>query len=94
HDSFSGEGLLDYPHYTRPPVFRGHGIPEVLLSGHHKKIEEWRRRQSLERTLKRRPDIIENVLPQLREEERQFIKELRARLQQDSCDNAETQREP
>jgi tRNA (guanine37-N1)-methyltransferase len=51
-------GLLEYPHYTRPPVFRGREVPEVLLSGHHGKIEAWRREQALERTKKRRPDLL------------------------------------
>lgn len=56
-DSHSG-GLLEHPHYTRPPEFRGHGIPEILLSGHHAKLEQWRREQSLARTLARRPDLL------------------------------------
>ena len=53
--------LLEYPQYTRPPVFRGREVPEVLLSGHHARIEEWRRRQSLERTLRHRPDLLEQA---------------------------------
>jgi len=56
-DSFS-DGLLEYPHYTRPEVFRGMKVPEILLSGDHAKIAEWRRRQSLERTKKWRPDLL------------------------------------
>jgi tRNA (guanine37-N1)-methyltransferase len=52
-------GLLDYPQYTRPAEFRGHAVPAVLLSGHHGEIEKWRRRQVLERTAERRPDLIE-----------------------------------
>jgi tRNA (guanine37-N1)-methyltransferase len=52
-------GLLDYPQYTRPAEFRGMGVPSVLLSGHHKDIERWRRRQALARTLERRPDLLE-----------------------------------
>lgn len=56
-DSFS-DGLLEYPHYTRPPEFRGWTVPEVLLSGHHAEIDKWRRRQSLERTLSRRPELL------------------------------------
>jgi tRNA (guanine37-N1)-methyltransferase len=50
--------LLEYPQYTRPPEFRGQGIPEVLMSGHHAKIEAWRRRESVRRTLRRRPDLL------------------------------------
>ena len=56
HDS-----LLEYPQYTRPEVFRGMEVPEVLLSGHHKNIEEWRRQQSIKRTLERRPDLLEHA---------------------------------
>ena len=54
-------GLLEYPHYTRPPEFRGWGVPEVLLSGNHAKIVAWRRAQSLRRTLKNRPDLLEKA---------------------------------
>ncbi|NJM45873.1 MAG: tRNA (guanosine(37)-N1)-methyltransferase TrmD [Alkalinema sp. RU_4_3] len=56
-ESFEGEGLLDYPHYTRPPVFQGWEVPEVLLSGHHGAIATWRRQQQIERTRVRRPDL-------------------------------------
>jgi len=59
-ESFSGENknLLEYPHYTRPAVFRGKEVPEVLLSGNHGKIETWRREQSLERTRIKRPELL------------------------------------
>lgn len=56
-ESFSS-GLLEYPQYTRPPEFRGMKVPEILFSGNHAKIEEWRRRKSLERTAERRPDLL------------------------------------
>ena len=56
-DSFVS-GLLDCPHYTRPEVYEGEGIPEVLLSGHHAEIEKWRLKQSLGRTAERRPDLL------------------------------------
>ncbi len=59
-DSFS-TGLLDYPHYTRPPEFRGLCVPEILTSGHHAKIAEWRRRQALKLTKERRPDLLEKA---------------------------------
>jgi tRNA (guanine37-N1)-methyltransferase len=59
-DSFA-TGLLDYPHYTRPPVFRGLAVPEILTSGHHAKIAEWRRKQALKRTRARRPDLLEKA---------------------------------
>jgi tRNA (guanine37-N1)-methyltransferase len=55
-DSFT-HSLLEYPHYTRPALFRGWPVPEVLLSGHHEQVRDWRRRQSLLRTMARRPDL-------------------------------------
>lgn len=58
NDSFM-DGILDYPHYTRPPSFRGLNVPDILLSGHHAKIEEWRRRKALEKTLRMRPELID-----------------------------------
>jgi len=57
-ESFSNGFLLEYPQYTRPEVFRGQAVPDVLLSGHHKNIEEWRRSQSIEKTKRMRPDLI------------------------------------
>lgn len=57
-DSFGDEGLLDYPHYTRPEYFDGQAVPAVLLSGNHDAIAEWRRRQALIRTRDRRPDLL------------------------------------
>ena len=56
-ESFSN-GLLEYPQYTRPEVFEGMKVPEVLLSGHHENIEKWRKEKSLEITRKKRPDIL------------------------------------
>lgn len=56
-ESFA-EGLLEYPHYTRPAEFRGWRVPDVLLSGHHAEIARWRRVQSLKRTYERRPDLL------------------------------------
>jgi tRNA (guanine37-N1)-methyltransferase len=56
-ESFT-EGLLEYPHYTRPAEFRGWPVPEVLLSGHHQRVAEWRKAAALARTLERRPDLI------------------------------------
>jgi tRNA (guanine37-N1)-methyltransferase len=57
-DSFAASGLLDHPQYTRPAVFRGMAVPEVLQSGHHAAVAEWRRQRSLERTRERRPDLL------------------------------------
>ena len=60
-DDSHSMGLLEYPHYTRPPEFRGWRVPEVLLSGDHGKIERWRREQALLRTLTKRPDMLEKA---------------------------------
>ena len=67
-------GLLEYPHYTRPAVFRGWAVPEVLLSGNHAAIARWRREQALRRTLERRPDLLERA--PLTEEDRAFLAHL------------------
>ncbi len=58
-DTFARDGLLDFPQYTRPAEFRGHGVPPVLLSGHHAEIEKWRRQQAIERTRRHRPDLLD-----------------------------------
>lgn len=60
NDSFS-TGLLEHPHYTRPADFRGMKVPDVLMSGNHAKIAEWREEQSLKRTFERRPDLLQNI---------------------------------
>ena len=67
--------LLEYPHYTRPAVFRGWSVPEVLLSGNHAGIARWRREQALRRTWERRPDLLATELAQdsLTKKERQLI---------------------
>jgi tRNA (guanine37-N1)-methyltransferase len=69
-DSFS-MGLLEYPHYTRPAEYRGWKVPDVLLSGNHREIEIWRRRESLLRTKKRRPDLLEGKV--LSEQEKSWV---------------------
>jgi tRNA (guanine37-N1)-methyltransferase len=61
-DSFS-EGLLEYPHYTRPAAFRGWSVPDVLLSGHHAEIARWRRKEQFRRTRERRPDLWAEFVP-------------------------------
>ncbi len=66
-------GLLEYPQYTRPPEFMGREVPEILLSGHHANIEKWRREQSILRTAKKRPDLIENA--ELSEKERLWLED-------------------
>ncbi len=70
-DSFS-TGLLEHPHYTKPAHFRGMDVPEVLLSGNHQHIADWRRKQSLKRTAERRPDLLRDI--ELTTEEKAFIK--------------------
>jgi tRNA (guanine37-N1)-methyltransferase len=72
-DSFY-EGLLDYPQYTKPRVFRGREVPEVLISGDHEKVRRWRRREALRRTLARRPDLIARA--ELSQEDRELMREL------------------
>jgi len=67
-------GLLEYPQYTRPAVFRGLSVPEVLLSGDHAKIARWRREQALRRTLARRPELLQSA--ELSEEDRRFLASL------------------
>jgi tRNA (guanine37-N1)-methyltransferase len=73
-DSFE-DGLLEYPHYTRPRVFRDQEVPAVLVSGDHEKIRLWRRRESLRRTLERRPDLLEKA--RLTEKDREILAQLK-----------------
>jgi tRNA (guanine37-N1)-methyltransferase len=73
-ESFSW-GILDYPHYTRPPEWRGFKVPEVLVSGNHREIELWRRREALRRTLKRRPDLLERAT--LSEEDKKLLESIK-----------------
>ncbi|HEY2421349.1 MAG TPA: tRNA (guanosine(37)-N1)-methyltransferase TrmD [Neobacillus sp.] len=73
-DSFS-TGLLEHPHYTRPADFRGMKVPDVLLSGNHKFIEEWRNKEALRRTLLRRPDLFEKI--ELTDEQEKWLKEVK-----------------
>ncbi|RKD34412.1 tRNA (guanosine(37)-N1)-methyltransferase TrmD [Thermohalobacter berrensis] len=69
------DGLLEYPQYTRPREFKGHKVPEVLLSGNHKKIEEWRKYKALELTYIRRPDLLKNK--KLTKEEEKLLKQIK-----------------
>ena len=73
-------GLLEYPQYSRPLLWEGRGVPEVLLSGHHGKIARWRRKEALRRTRDRRPDMLERF--PLTKEDRQLLEELRAEEQE------------
>ena len=73
-DSFA-TGLLEHPHYTRPESFRGMDVPPVLLSGHHGEVARWRRRESLRRTARQRPDLLPEA--DLTAEDRRVLEELR-----------------
>jgi tRNA (guanine37-N1)-methyltransferase len=75
-DDSHASGLLEYPHYTRPPEFRGWRVPEILLSGDHAKIAKWRREQSLLRTLERRPDLLDTA--SLSEEDVAFLENMKS----------------
>jgi tRNA (guanine37-N1)-methyltransferase len=73
-DDSHSTGLLEYPQYTRPDIFRGWAVPEVLLSGNHAQIAKWRREQAIARTLKRRPDLLDKT--ELSPEERRLVDRL------------------
>ncbi|MGR6897841.1 tRNA (guanosine(37)-N1)-methyltransferase TrmD [Rummeliibacillus sp. TYF-LIM-RU47] len=73
-DSFS-TGMLEHPHYTRPADFRGMKVPDVLLSGNHAKIEQWRMEQSLKRTFERRPDLLVDI--ELSKEQKTYLEKLK-----------------
>ena len=83
-DDSHSMGLLEYPHYTRPPTFRGWSVPDVLLSGDHARIEKWRREQALSRTLNKRPDMLEKA--QLGKEDQEIVKRLKSKVH-DHSDN-------
>ncbi|CAK1223924.1 tRNA (guanosine(37)-N1)-methyltransferase TrmD [Fructobacillus fructosus] len=76
-DSFQ-DGLLEYPQYTRPADFRGMRVPDVLISGNHQKIADWRLKESLKKTYLRRPDLLENR--QLTKEERDLLDDIKTEL--------------
>jgi tRNA (guanine37-N1)-methyltransferase len=80
-DSFSN-GLLEYPQYTKPEQFRGMSVPEILLNGHHAKIEAWRREQSLIRTFLQRPDLLDKV--QLSKNDQKIIETHKEEMKKDS----------
>jgi tRNA (guanine37-N1)-methyltransferase len=76
-DSTCGSnGLLDYPHYTRPAEFRGIPVPEALMTGNHEEIRRWRRQRALEKTFRNRPDLLEGAV--LSEEDRKFLAGIRS----------------
>jgi tRNA (guanine37-N1)-methyltransferase len=83
HESFMN-GIFDFPHYTRPEEFMGMKVPEILVGGHHARIQEWRRRQAILRTLKVRPDLIDRA--DLTPAERAWVEELRENGRQALCE--------
>ena len=80
-DDSHASGLLEYPHYTRPPEFRGWAVPDILISGNHARIANWRREQSLRRTFKQRPDLLEKA--DLDETDRKLLKKIIKEEKQD-----------
>ena len=78
------DNLLEYPQYTRPEVFMGKKVPDILLSGHHANVEKWRREQSIIRTLRNRPELLEDAV--LSKKEQKFLDEL---LRQQELENAQ-----
>jgi tRNA (guanine37-N1)-methyltransferase len=74
------QGLLEYPHYTRPPEFHSMAVPEVLLSGNHAQIAKWRRKESIKRTLERRPDLLEDA--GLSKSDLKLLSEIKADMEQ------------
>ncbi len=77
-DSFY-QGILDFPQYTRPQEFKGFKVPDILLSGHHAKIERWRKKQALKRTWLRRPDLLEEA--ELKDEDIELLQEIKQEVE-------------
>ncbi len=75
NESFSN-GLLEYPQYTRPYNFNGIKVPDILISGHHKNIDKWRREKSIEKTYKKRPDLINDLIDEFDKDDMDFLKKL------------------
>jgi tRNA (guanine37-N1)-methyltransferase len=71
-------GLLEYPHYTKPPEFRGWKVPDILASGNHAKIDKWRREQALTRTFNKRPDMLEKA--ELSKSDLKFLEQLKSQI--------------
>jgi len=77
-DDSHSMGLLEYPHYTKPPEFRGWKVPDVLASGNHAKIDRWRREQALTRTFNKRPDMLEKA--ELSKSDQKFLEQLKSKI--------------
>ncbi len=82
------DNLLEYPQYTRPEVFMGKKVPDILLSGHHANVEKWRREQSIIRTLKNRPELLEDAV--LSKKEKKFLDELLRQQEAEKAEKVET----
>jgi len=81
NDSFYN-GILDYPHYTRPQEFKGMEVPEILLSGNHQLVDRWRKKEALKRTYLMRPDLIENA--ELTKDQQELLREIKQDIEGDS----------
>ncbi|HMA58918.1 MAG TPA: tRNA (guanosine(37)-N1)-methyltransferase TrmD [Halanaerobiales bacterium] len=81
NDSFYN-GILDYPHYTRPQEFKGMEVPEILLSGNHQLVDRWRKKEALKRTYLMRPDLIENT--ELTQDQQELLREIKQDIEGDS----------
>jgi len=81
NDSFYN-GILDYPHYTRPQEFKGMKVPEILLSGNHQLVDRWRKKEALKRTYLMRPDLIENT--ELTQDQQELLREIKQDIEGDS----------
>lgn len=81
-DDSHSMGLLEYPHYTRPPEFRGWKVPDILLSGDHAKIDKWRREQAITRTFNKRPDMLKTA--NLSDKEKKLVEGLKLKVQETS----------
>ena len=75
-------GLLEHPQYTRPPVFMGREVPEVLMSGHHANIEKWKRKEALKRTYIKRPDLLKSA--ELTDKDRKMLDEIIGELESEA----------
>lgn len=82
------DNLLEYPQYTRPEVFMGKKVPDILLSGHHANVDKWRREQSIIRTLKNRPELLEDAV--LSKKEKKFLDELLRQQEVEKAEKVET----
>lgn len=89
-ESFSN-GLLEYPQYTRPEIFEGEKVPEVLLTGHHQNIENWRKYQSIINTKKKRPDLLENY--HFSKEEKKILEKMKNEVSKTNIDTAQKNKE-